>query len=189
LKASIETNLIATLRVLTNKSKERSSDLLITYFSSIYQKAISVDQSNFRQFLNQFLTERREHYGLINDTIQNEVDTMLQSLAEKSIEFHIPFPSDTIDMIRPTQMLEILPNIVTELFIKRADPSEIMNKYNVPIEIPNVIRDAYNFVMPNPTRRDVQPSDEQWHQVRKLKTPSDFPEIGKFAANAYIYRV
>lgn len=170
LKAGLEANLIETLKLLTNKSEDRSADLLFTYLSSIYQKAIEVGQTNFQQILEHFLAARHKHYGLIRDTIQNEVTLMVQTLATKAMELQIPFPQDPIENIEPTYLLEIIPDIVTDLAVERVDPIEIVNRYGVPIEVPNTVKEALEPVISISTRSGARfPSVEQWIEYKQLR--------------------
>jgi len=148
LKASLEENLIETLGFLTNKSKERTSDLLLTFLSSIYQKAIKEDRKAFQNPLHQFIGARREHFGLIQDTLQDEVGKMLSILTERAKEFQIPTPQDSLDMLKSSYLLEIMPDLMRDIFVERADLSEIGNRYSVPLEVPITLESVWKAVIP-----------------------------------------
>lgn len=148
LKKSLEDNLIETLGFLANKSKERTSDLLLTHLSSIHQRAIREDRENFRNLLLKFLNTRREHFGLIQDTLEDEVNSMLSILAERATEFQLPLPQDSLDMLKSSYLLEIMPDLMHDLFIERAGLSEIVNTYSVPLEVPMTLKNVWKEVIP-----------------------------------------
>lgn len=148
LKTSLEENLIETLDFLTNKSKERTSDLLLTYLSSIYQRAIREDREMFQNLLLQFLNARREHFGLTQDTLQDEVSKMLSVLTEKATEFQIHLPQDSLDMIKSSYLLEIMPDLVSDISIERVNLSEIANRYSVPLEVPMTLENVWKAIIP-----------------------------------------
>lgn len=148
LKASLEVNLIETLGFLTNKSKERTSDLLLTYLSSIYQRAIREDIEIFPNLLLRFLDARREHFGLIQDALQDEVGEMMSILTERATEFQIPLAQDSLDMIKSSYLLKIMPDLIHDIFIERADLSEIANRYGVPLEVPTTLENVWKAIIP-----------------------------------------
>lgn len=185
LKASLEKNLIETLGFLTSKSKERTSDILLTYLSSFYQRAIRSDRENFQNLLNQILDARREHFGLIQDTLQDEVSKMISILSEKATEFQIPAPQDSLYMIKSSYLLEIMPDIMRDLFIERADLSEIANRYNVPLEVPMTLENVWKAVIPRFATTFAQQiaTKGMWidsltliYATRKAKWPKSFQE-------------
>ncbi len=172
LKASLEVNLIETLNVLTNKSKDITGDLLLTYMTTIYQKAIDANQPEFDHILARFLAAKQENYGLIRDTLQDEVTLMTQTIAEKAMELQIALPQVPIEHIEPVHMLEIIPDIVLDLVLKRLDPLNITNKYGVPIEIPITIQGALEPVISSSTMLATKPDAEHWINIGKLKGAS-----------------
>ncbi|NIO38161.1 hypothetical protein GTO27_10745 [Candidatus Bathyarchaeota archaeon] len=147
LKASLEDNLTETLDFLTSKSKERTSDLLLTYLSSIYQKAIKQDRDNFQNLLHQILRARREHFGLIQDTLQDEISDMMSILTEKAAGFQIYPPQDSLDMIKSSYLIEIMPDLTRDILVERADLSEVANRYSIPLEVPRVLVTSWKAVM------------------------------------------
>jgi len=148
LRASLEKNLTETLSFLTNKSKERTSDLLLTYLSSIYQKAIREDKKTFQNLLNQILVARREHFGLIQDALQDEVDKIMSVLTRRAAEFQISLPQDSLDMLKSSYLLEIIPDLMRDIFVEKADFSEIASRYSVPIEVPITLESFWKTVIP-----------------------------------------
>ena len=173
LKASLEENLIETLGFLTNKSKERTSDLLLTYLSSIYQKAIRADREMFQNLLPQFLNARQEHFGLIQDALQDEVNKIVSVLIERAIEFQIRLPQDSLDMIKSSYLLKIMPDLMRDIFIERVDLREIANRYGVPFEIPITIENAWKAVIPRLTKTLAQQitTARVWIDSRTLAQP------------------
>jgi len=169
LKASLEASLIETLKVLTNKSKDRTGDVLLTYMTAIYHKAIDSNQPEFEQILDRFLAARQDNYGLISDTLQDEVTLMTQIIAEKAMELQITLPQDPIEHIDPVHMLEIIPDIILDLAMRRLDPVNITSKYGVPIEIPITIQDALEPVISSSTRLTTQPVAAGWINIGTLK--------------------
>jgi hemerythrin superfamily protein len=178
LKASLEANLIETLRVLTNKSKDRTGDLLLAYMTAIYQKAIDINQPEFEQILDRFLVTRQEHNGLIRDTLYDEVTLMTQTIAEKAMRLQINLPQDSIEHIEPLHILEIIPDIVWDLVMKRLDPIAITNKYGVPIEIPITIQGALEPIISGSTKLTTQPVTDVWIGYGKLKVAAGRTAVG-----------
>jgi hypothetical protein len=148
LKASLETNLIETLAFLTSKSKDRTSDLLLAYLSSMYQEAVKADRAGFENLLSQIMTARREHFGLIGDTLQDEISEMLSSLSERATRFQISLPQDSLDMLRPSYLLEIMPDLLGDIFVRREDVSEIAKRYSVPPAVPLTLESIWEAVFP-----------------------------------------
>jgi len=147
LKASLEENLIQTLGFVAGKSKERASDLLLTYLSSIYQEAIGKDRENFQNLLNQFLNARREHSGLIQDTLQDEVSEIMSILTERAKEYQIPLLPDPLDMIQSSYILEIMPDLIREIFVEGTSLGEIAKKHDIPLEVPLAFENAWNTII------------------------------------------
>jgi len=174
LKASMDDDLTETLGFLSNKSKERTSDLLLTYLSSIYQKAIREDREIFPNLLLKFSNARREHFGLIKDTLQDEVNKMMSVLAERATEFQIPLPRDSLDMVESSYLLELLPDLVHDIFIERADLRETANRYNVPLEYPMTLQNAWEVVVSRFTTTFAQQRArmQEWLQLKKISPKS-----------------
>lgn len=147
LEASLKEKLVETLSFLSNKSKERTSDLLLTYLSSIYQKALRETPENFPNLLLQFANARQNHFGLIQDTLQDEINSMMSILAEKAVEFQVSFPQDSLDMIKPSYLLKIIPDLMHEMFVEKIKMSEIVNRYHVPLEVPTTLENAWSAVI------------------------------------------
>lgn len=174
LEASLKDYLMETLGFLTNKSKERTSDLLLTYLSSIYQKAIVEERETFQNLFYQILSARREHFGLIQDTLQDEVSKMMSILTEKAFKFQISFPRDSLDMIKSSYLLEMIPNLTRDIFVERADLSEVANRYNIPPEVPMILENAWKAVMPTFAKTFAQQTTlgVLWVHSRRLFHPA-----------------
>jgi hypothetical protein len=171
LEASLKEKLLDTLELLTKRSKEKTSDLFLTYLSSVFQKAGSVDTGSFSLLLNKFLVARRENYGLIRDELQDEVRLMTQALEEKAIELHVPFSKNSIDTFESSQFLEILPDIIKDLIIEKTDVIEVANRYNVPLEIPITIKDTCTPFLQRPKPNVVTVQPKGWYHPAVIKTP------------------
>ncbi len=210
LKASLEKNLIETLGFITSRSKERTSDLLFTYLSSIYQKALREDRGSFQNLLKQILDARRVHFGLIQDSLQDEVSEMLSVLTERAREFRINLPEDSLDMIRSSYLLKIIPDLTRDIFVEAADVGEIANRYSVPLEVPRILEESWKAITPKfpetfaqqitpgehwvDFKRLVQPvsvarrekSSAEWAEVDKLSVESSPPVIARGRRSACV---
>lgn len=171
LKTSLEKNLIETLAFLTDKSKERTSDLLHIYLSSIYQEAIRKDRGDFQNLLNRILAARREHFGLIQDSLQDEVSKMMSVLTKRAAGFQISLPQDSLDMLTSNHLLEVMPYLMRDIFVEGADLSQIASRYNVPLEVPMTLDSIWKTVFPKLGTTFAQPtaiSRSGWVDTHKL---------------------
>ena len=168
LKASLQANLIKTLNVLTKKSKNRTEDVLLTYINTIYQKAIDANNLDFEPLMNLFFVTSQEHYGLIRDVLEDEIALMTKTLAEKAIEVGITLPPDPLEQIDQGYMLEIIPDIVFDLAMKKMNPIDITNKYGVPLEIPLTIQDALDPIISSSTKLTTEPLSTPWVNYAEL---------------------
>jgi len=170
LNACLKRDITETLNFITSRSKEKTADLLITYLSSMYQKAIekSASKEVFQNLLSQFLKARDEHFGFIQDTLEDEVRTMLTTLSEKAIDFGVFIPLDSTDMIKPSYLLEIAPSIIKDVFVKRIDKIEVSRKYNISIEIPTIFERALEEILPKGITTAQQPATFEKHYTLLL---------------------
>jgi hypothetical protein len=177
LKASLETNLTETLRLLTRKSKDRTSDLLLTYMNVIYQKSFNTSREEFERILNRFLNAKQEHHGLIHDLLQDEVTLISKELAKKARELEITVPQDSIENIEPMVIMDIIPDIILDLVSKKLKPLEIANRYGVPIEIPLIIENALEPVISSSTTLSAPTAAENWLKYYQMKKQAREPAV------------
>lgn len=147
LDASLNERPTETLDFLMKKSKEKTADLLLMYLSIIYQRALdeSIDFEAFENLLNTFLTARRNHFGLISDEIEDDVNEMLTVLEEEAKKRDITPSPDTLNMIKPRYLLEIMPNVVSDI-VQKKNLLAVSRKYNVPMEVPQALSMALEGV-------------------------------------------
>jgi len=143
LDASLNERPAETLDFLMKKSKENTADLLLMYLSIIYQRALdeSIDSEAFENLLNTFLTARRNHFGLISDEIEDDVNEMLMVLEGEAKKRDITPSPDTLNMIKPRYLLEIMPNVVSDI-VQKKDLLAVSRKYDVPMEVPQALSKA-----------------------------------------------
>ena len=190
LKASLETNLISTLGLLTNKSKNRTGDILLAYLSAIFQEAMVEDQSNFENTLDRFLSVRQEYYGLINDALRDEVNLMYKTISEKALRLDINLPQNSIATIDTDRIIEMIPYVISDLAIRKIDPVEITNKYGLPLEIPLVINSALEPIISSTTRINTKATENIWFSIGSEKTarnPNDMFEKIESGVEATLY--
>lgn len=183
LTACLKRDLLETLNFLTLRIEEKTSDLLVTYLSSIYKKTIeqSANKEIFQKLLFQFLEARQEHFGFVNSSLEDTVSSMLTTLSEKAIEFGISIPLDPTDMIRPKYLLEIVPDVMKEVFEKRIDTIGVARKYNIPVEIPAIFEKAFEEILPKGITIAQQPATIE----RYIVLPIDH-EIAKMPSRRLI---
>jgi len=142
LEACLETSPSETLRYLVRRSKDRSTSILLTCLSSIYENAVSARSAEeFKTCLDNFIEARSQHFGLISDEIEDEVSSMLRFLDEKASELTVELPVETLRTTKCSQLVETIPRLIQDIYAGRT--AEGLSKtYNVPVELTRVLSDS-----------------------------------------------
>ena len=143
-----------TLDFLTKRSVESSADVLRTYLSSLYEKAMS-EEANNQEFsrLALKLDQTSRHYeGLIDENLQPEIDSMIQYAVVHAREIGVPFAPQPREMVRLTEFSHLIPDLVRTISASAPlfPTSEIANIFNLPVDFVDkfaaVLHDNYTAI-------------------------------------------
>lgn len=189
LKASIEENPSETLDFLLKRSKDKTVSVLMSYLSHLYSKTINAKQ-NPRAFAvasRRFLEARKEHFGLISDEIDDEVNTMLRFLDDIALELRIQLPPESIETTKPEHLLETIPYIIRDVYFGEQTPPDLAKTYNVSPEWTKVISTTLGeiAIVEKVKTHETKPGP----LVTATNAPaeeSEFGLVGKAAATLYL---
>jgi len=143
LKAMLEVDLEEALSFLLSRSKEDTVDLLSTNLSYLYEKAMSEDigRERFLNAIEKFEEIRQKYAGLVFEELEEEVGDMAHFIKERATELNVPLPTETINTIKSSQILEMLPIVVDAIYHRGyiRDPSELAKDLSVPKELVEVL--------------------------------------------------
>jgi len=130
-----------TLDFLTKRSAESSADVLRTYLSSLYEKAMMEETSNqeFGRLSSKFDQVRRQYEGLIDENLQPEISTMMQYTIGHAKEIGSPFKPLPSEIVRLTEFSHFIPDLVKTISVSASyyPTSEIANIFNLPVDFVN----------------------------------------------------
>lgn len=110
LETCLRIDFLDTVEYLLKRSSERTTDVLRTILSTIYNEAIETNsKEQIIVLLDKFNTLRTQYRGLINDRIMDEVADMLWMLRQKAQELEVPVLPKSIEDISAKELLEVLP--------------------------------------------------------------------------------
>jgi len=127
-----------TLDFLTRKSLESLKDVLHTYLSSLYEKAMIEETSNqeFEKLALKFDQIRKRYEGIIDDNLQPEIGAMMQLTLMHAKELGLslrPFPNE---ILRIKELSRIMPSLVKS--ISASTPclpvDDIASQFSLPVE-------------------------------------------------------
>lgn len=103
-----------TLEFLTQRSVESSTDVLRTYLSSIYERAMSEGTSDqeFSRLATKFDQIRQQYEGLLAGHLQSEISTMLRYTLARAKEIGLTFKPSPNDIVRLTEFSGLMPDIL-----------------------------------------------------------------------------
>jgi hypothetical protein len=135
-----------TLDFLTRRSVESSIDVLRTYLSSLYEKAMNEETSNheFGRLASKFDQTRRQYEGLIDDNLQPEISTMMQYTFMHAKEIGVPFKPLPSEIVRLTEFSHLMPDLVKTISVSAPylPTSEIAKLFSLPIAFVNAFATA-----------------------------------------------
>lgn len=165
LKAMIETNPEKALDFLLTHSKGTSVELLSTYLSHIYSRAMSeiFDPRPFVNSVKKFEKVKRENVGLIWE-LEEELGEMTYNIREKAKALKVPLPMEHLETINPNHIIEAIPAVV-DAIIRRGDKSfsEIATGLRIPEKLVRTMHQA--IMMP-------------FHVVAAIETTQSEPRYG-----------
>lgn len=162
-----------TLEFLLKRFEENTADILYIYFTFIYEKAIVKESHKevFKKFFDRFNEIKQEYSGLIHKRLGEEIGDLSQVFKETAINLGIPVPPLSLNEIKSTDIVEILPDVMRDLFSERyrgLTTSSIAKELNLPSELIDALFDIST---------ELKTSVIRWH-VRK--TPLAFTSSEEF---------
>lgn len=146
LKACIEEIPLTSFEILAERGKERIGDLILTYLSVVYNKALTQINSEFNETFQLFQRLRRDYNGIINNTIEEQIRDMLQILLEKAHSMGFDYPRDDISTITSKNLLESLPHLMEDISVRRISPEDIAHQFQLDVAIPYAIAEAVHRI-------------------------------------------
>jgi len=102
----------------------------------------------FMTFFAKFETLRRNHRGLVNDKIRDEVADMVWSIRQRTSEFKISCPDRSIDDSSLREWLEALP-VIAESYLKGSQEAHAMAKVlDLPSESIDILLQSFEKLRP-----------------------------------------
>lgn len=144
LKLAIETDPERTLSFLLSRSKEATIELLSAYLSHLYAKAMveDIDPRSFVKYVNTIQKIKNENAGLIWE-LEEELGDMMSHIRERSRALRVSLPEESVDTIRPSHMLEIIPSLVHEITrIGFGRSPELARNLGIPERLVQVMSEA-----------------------------------------------
>lgn len=144
LDACMQTNPEKTLKFLVERSKEKSTSILMIYLSHLYKKVIGIDMSEeFDLALRDYMETREKHFGLISDEISDEVETMTKTLYTKALEYGIEPPLESVKTTKASHIVETIPYVINFVRSGGFPLEEISKTYGVPLEFTQQINSYF----------------------------------------------
>lgn len=144
LKALIEIKPERTLDFLLTRSKEITVELLSINLSNVYAKAMAegINRRSFIDAIKKFEEVKNKHVGLIWE-LEEELGNMTYHIRERASTLNVPLPAESVDMIRPSHMLEMVPTVVDAISRRGFRSfSELATNLNVPEKLVQVMSEA-----------------------------------------------
>jgi len=130
-----------TLDFLTKRSVESSKDILRTFLSSLYEKAMDEATNNqeFSRLASRFDQTRQQYEGLLSEDLRSEVGGMMQYTLThaKEIGIHLrPLPNEIISL---TEFSRLIPDLVKTILVSAPyfPTSNIAKQFNLPLDFVN----------------------------------------------------
>lgn len=163
-----------TLEFLTRKSVESSTDVLRTYLSAMYEKAMSegVDNQEFSRLAIKFDQTTRRYAGLSVENLQPEISVMLWHTSERAKEIGVAFQPLPNDLVRLTQFSRLIPNLVKAVsaLSPYVPDNEIASTFNIPAAFVSAMSTALheNYI----AIRAVEPAQERIQLLPRDQGPA-----------------
>lgn len=144
LKALIETEPERTLDFLLTRSKEITVELLSINLSNVYAKAMAegISRRSFIGAVKKFEDIKNRHIGLLWE-LEEELADMTYHIRERASTLNVALPAESVDTIRPSHMLEMVPAVVDAISRQGFRSfSELATNLNVPEKLVRVMSEV-----------------------------------------------
>lgn len=145
LKTMVEIAPERTLNFLLSRSKETTVELLSTYLSQVYAKAMAepIDPRSFVNTVKTIEKIKNEHAGLIWE-LEEELGDMMYHIKERAFALKVSLPEESVDMIKPSHLLEMIPSVAHAITRRevRGSPSELAINLKAPEKLVRVMSEA-----------------------------------------------
>lgn len=190
LKALMEIEPEKTLDFLLARSKEITVELLSMNLSNTYAKAMAegISPESFINTIQKFEETKNKHTGLIRE-LEEELGDMTHFIRERASTLNISLPAESIDTVRPSHMLEMIP-IVVDAISRRGfrSFSELATDLNVPEKLVQVMSEVIKIpicgVLP-PVTTHGEPFDQRiWVFIPGMSRSGTYRELAKILWHA-----
>ena len=182
LKAIIKTKPERTLDFLLTRSKETTVEILSIYLSNVYAKAMAegISPQSFIDAIKKVEKIKNKHVGLIWE-LEEELGDISYHIRERAANLNVALPAESVDMIKPSHMLEMVPAVVDAISRRGYRSfSELATALEVPKRLVQVMSEAIRIpirgVPPTKTTQSELPYD-----ISKLPPTANvkYPNIWK----------
>jgi len=188
LTALIENLTEETLDFITERSVDTSADVLRTYLSALYERAMDEreDTLNFLRLASRFEETKQKYAGMIVDRLEVEVGNMSTLFPEKARELGTTFKVSPINVLRFSQLSMLIPNLIKTISstYPYIPDSEIAKFFNLPPDFINALwaalHENYIAIRPEGPSLKISPSPyEENHETAGTieSHQHGFPEV------------
>jgi hypothetical protein len=169
-----------TLDFMAEKSVQASVDILRTYLSALYEKAMTEkDATDFLRLASKFEEKKEKYAGLIADYLEIEVGNMSELFPEKAMELGVVFQPSPIRTVRLSEFSKFLPHVIKT--VSMLDPNtpkvEIAKIFNLPSEFVETLSTALREYY-IPTGRLI-PTEPELRTAATLELQKQIPQAVK----------
>ncbi len=136
LTALIENLTEETLDFITERSVDTSADVLRTYLSALYERAMDEreDPLNFLRLASRFEETKQKYAGMIVDRLEVEVGNMSTLFPEKATELGTTFKVSPINVLKLSELSILVPSLIKTISstYPYIPDSEIAKFFNLP---------------------------------------------------------
>jgi len=160
LEQSLEQMPIETLDYLTKQMHDSSSDVLMSYLSSIYERVYDTKkESDFLQVTGKFEDATRTYAGLIYKKLDYEVDDMMKELSLFAKSQNIKWMPHPVHLYDSNDLKKIIPQIVNSwiYYGLPQTPEELASRLKIPKDVVDIVGETLNrefYPLPDPQQRD-----------------------------------
>lgn len=138
---------LPTLEYLTKQMHDASSDSLMSYLSTIYEKAFDThDKDEFLKLSNEFEFATKNFAGLVYKKLDFEVSDMLHGLQEWASQNNIDWKPKEFHLYDSETIKKVVPEIIN-MWIYSSFPmskEELANRNKVPLGLIDVVGNTLN---------------------------------------------
>ncbi len=138
---------VETLDYLSKQMHDYSSDAIMSYLSTIYEKTFDTKtESEFLQLTNRFEDATKRYAGLIYKKLDYEVDDMAKQLVSLAKSNSILWKPTLIHLYDSEDLKKIIPQIINAwiYYGLPQTPEELSLRLKVPLEVVNVVGQTLN---------------------------------------------